>query len=247
MNTIDRYRQALKSCADWEPYLLQESRLPGPRANLELAQAVALEGNLEIFHRFIQLDASQAPPNSPAEFLPFCGLLGYGRLLAEGSLDLLPTIRRHASDPRWRMREGTAMALQQWGERDMERLLQEMADWAEGSLLEQRAAAAALCEPRLLRDTQHGRRVLEILDGITALILNCTDRKSEAFKTLRKGLGYCWSVAVAAQPEAGKSYLEKWLSHPDPEIRWIMKENLNKERLARMDCNWVQVWKAKIR
>jgi hypothetical protein len=246
MSAIERYRQVLQNLSDWEPYLLQESRLPGPRANLELAQAVALEGDPDLFRRFIQLDTSQAPPNTPAEFLPFCGLLGYGRLLADGNIDILPDIRHAANDQRWRMREGAAMALQQWDDRDMERLLQEMAAWAEGSLLEQRAAAATLCEPRLIGEPQHARRVLEILDRITTGILRCTDRKSEPFKTLRKGLGYCWSVAVAAEPNAGKRYMEKWLPHPDPDIRWIMKENLKKERLSRMDRDWVQFWKSKI-
>jgi hypothetical protein len=31
------------------------------------------------------------------------------------------------------------------------------------------------------------------------------ERRSEQCKALRKGLGYCWSVAVAAGPEAGRS------------------------------------------
>ena len=57
----------------------------------------------------------------------------------------------------------------------------------------------------------------------------------DAFKTLRQGLGYCWSVAVAALPEAGKPLMEKWLASADPDIRWIMRENLKKNRLVRMD------------
>ena len=42
------------------------------------------------------------------------------------------------------------MALQRLGDVDMAQLLAEMRDWAEGTPLEQRAAAAAICEPRLL-------------------------------------------------------------------------------------------------
>jgi hypothetical protein len=53
----------------------------------------------------------------------------------------------------------------------------------------QRAAAAALCEPRLLRDPAHAARVLAVLDTITALIVPQRDRRSEAFQALRKGLG----------------------------------------------------------
>lgn len=35
------YALILKQTPEWEPYLLAESGLPGPRANLELVQAVA--------------------------------------------------------------------------------------------------------------------------------------------------------------------------------------------------------------
>ena len=97
------------------------------------------------------------------------------------------------------------MALQRWGDADMDGLLAEMTDWAAGNPLEQRAAAAALCEPRLLREPEHAAAVLRILDGITASIPQVTDRKSDAFKTLRQGLGYCWSVAVAALPDDGQA------------------------------------------
>ena len=45
MNKTEIYRQTLASLQDWEPYLLQESGLPGPRGNLELAQVVADEGD----------------------------------------------------------------------------------------------------------------------------------------------------------------------------------------------------------
>ena len=36
---IDAYRTQLEQLADWDDYLRQESRLPGPRANLELLEA----------------------------------------------------------------------------------------------------------------------------------------------------------------------------------------------------------------
>ena len=97
------------------------------------------------------------------------------------------------------------MALQRWGDADMAGLLAAMTDWAAGNPLEQRAAAAALCEPRLLRRPEHAAAVLTILDEITASIPQLTDRKSDAFKTLRQGLGYCWSVAVAALPDDGQA------------------------------------------
>ena len=55
-------------------------------------------------------------------------------------------------------------------------------------------------------------------------------------------MGYCWSVAVAALPAEGKPMLERWLNLPDQDIRWIMKENLKKNRLVRLDVGWVDRW-----
>jgi len=121
----------------------------------------------------------------------------------------------------------------------MDALLTEMADWSRGNWLEKRAAAAALCEPRLLTRPQHARRVLQLLDEMTTSISTAEDRKSDDFKTLRQALGYCWSVAVVALPAEGKAAMEKWLPAADPDVAWIMKENLKKKRLQRIDPGWV--------
>jgi len=209
---------------------------------MELAQAVADEGTPELFELYRAYHADVAPTNSPYEFLAFCGVLGLGRLLAEGQAEVLPVLRASASDPRWRLRESVAMALQRFGDVDMQSLIQEMQTWSTGFPLEQRAAAAALCEPRLLSRVEHARSVLLILDRITASILEQPDRRADDLRILRQGLGYCWSVAAVSDPEDGKALMEKWLLNPDPDIQWIMRENLKKNRLARMDADWVKLW-----
>jgi hypothetical protein len=246
MNRVDAYRQTLATMDDWDSHLLAESRLPGPRANLELARAVAEEGDEALFRRYLALDASRAPTNTPGEFLPACGVLGMGRLLTEGQREVLPTLRLCASDSRWRVREVVAQALQRFGEADMESLLREMEVWSQGSLLEQRAAAAALCEPSLLGNADQVERVLFILDSITASIEGVEDRRSDEFRALRKGLGYCWSVAVASCPRVGKARMETWFTCPDSDVRWIMKQNLRKKRLERMDADWVFRWRSEL-
>jgi hypothetical protein len=249
MDKIETYRTTLRTLPlpEWDAYLLQESHLPGPRSNLELAQAVADKGDTALFERYIAMDAAQAPVNTPAEFLPVCGAIGLGRLLVEGRVEFFTTLRRLASDERWRMREGVAMALQRLGDADMQLLLAEMERWTNGAnFLEERAIAAALCEPRLLKKPEHARRVLAILDAITATLpgLPETERHSEPFQALREGLGYCWSVAVAALPQEGPACMERWFGVEDKDVRWIMKENLTKNRLARMDSAWVKQWQA---
>jgi hypothetical protein len=246
MTKTEQYRQRLASLENWDDFLLKESGLPGPRGNLELAQVVADTGSVELFERYLSLDAERAPTNSPLEFLAFCGVVGLGRLLVEGQRERFTTLRRFASDRRWRVREGVAMALQRLGDHDMDSLLQEMEKWRTGTSLEQRAAAAALCEPRLLKQDVHARAVLRILDRITASLRRAQDRKAEDFLVLRKGLAYCWSVAAAALPEEGKKAMEKWLVETDKDIRWIMKENLKKDRLLRMDAEWARNWKSRL-
>ena len=245
MSKADEYREKLHTLDHWDAYLLQESGLPGPRGNLELAQVVADEGDLKLFQRYTAYTADQAPVNSPYEFLAFCGVVGLGRLLAEGHTPLLKTLRDHASDPRWRIREAVAMALQRLGDVSIDQVIEAMQAWSQGSPLEQRAAAAALCEPRLLGEAEHAWAVLQMLDGITATLEQATNRRSDDFLALRKGLGYCWSVAVVALPDEGKALMERWLVTADKDIRWIMQENLKKKRLARMDSAWVKKWQRK--
>ena len=230
----------------WEPFLLKESGLPGPRGNLELAAAVADEGSAELFHALVDEPVPEAESsNTREEFLVVCGLVGLGRLLAEGRRDVLPILRRYASDTHWRSREGIAMALQRWGDADRHGLLSEMRSWAAGNRYEQRAATAALCEPRLLDDPDVVSGVLDLLDGITVSLVAAADRREDGFRVVRQALGYGWSVAVAAAPGPGKAAMERWLASEDPDVRWVMTENLKKNRLVRVDPEWVAAWRAR--
>lgn len=242
MTKVENYRAELRNIGikEWDAYLLNNSGLPGRRGNIELARAFALEGNRENFDRYLAYNSDIAPVNTPEEFFAFCGVLGCGRLLSEGDDLQFKTLRACAGDPRWRIREGVAMALQMLGRSDMDRLILEMETWSRGSPLVQRAAAAGLCEPDMLFDERDSRRTIDILDRIMVSIIDLRDRKSAGFIALRKGLGYCWSVAVAANPDYGKPFFEKWLENRDKDIRWIMKQNLTKKRLMRMDKNWVE-------
>ena len=241
MSKIERYRRKLQALESWDSFLLNESNLPGPRANLELAFAVAEQGTADQFLRYASLGAEEAPSNTPEEFLAVCGVLGLGYLLARGEGDHLPLIRNSAADSRWRIREAVALGLQQIGQVNMEGLLDVMQVWMLGNLLERRAVVAALCEPKLLGTREHAKRVMGILDGITSSLMEEQDRRASDFKVLRKGLAYGWSVAVAAQPEIGKPRFEKWVTVEDLDVRWVMKQNLKKKRLSRMDETWVQV------
>ncbi len=240
MGKVDEYRQTLRELGEWEPFLLERSGLPGPRGNLELAAAAAEEADEATLRRWASFDPEEAPFGSAEEFLPVCGVIGLGRLLAAGDGSALVELRRFASDPRWRIREAVAIALQRFGDADFAGLLGEMQRWARGTALERRAAVAALCEPRLLAEPANAQNVLALLDRVTAELPELGDRRSDEVRTLRKTLGYAWSVAVVALPEEGKQLFERLLDSDDPDVRWIVRENLRKKRLSRMDRVWVE-------
>jgi hypothetical protein len=164
---LSEYRALLSGASDWEPLLLSRSGLPGSRANLELARAAADEAS------DAQLRSWAA---SDEEYLALVGTMG---------LDDLDALRLQANDPRWRVREGVAMALQRLG---FEAVLQAMRSWSSGTLLERRAVVGGLCEPALL-DSSRAVVVLGLLDEITSGLTREADRRSDEFKAL----GYGWS------------------------------------------------------
>ncbi len=102
MSKITDYRETLKRLDNWIPYLKKESGLPGPRGNLELAHAVAQEGNKKQFQKLISFEAEE---NTPEVFLVFCGVMGLGKLSATKP-KLFDQLRGYASDPRWRCPRG---------------------------------------------------------------------------------------------------------------------------------------------
>ena len=240
MKKLESYINELKNTQNWDAFLKAESGLPGPRANLELLEAVALTGTEETFLGYLALPPEEAPADTPEGYLRLCGVVGLGRLLREGKRQYLQTLRGLASDEGWRVRECVAMALQMYGEACMQELLEEMALWVKGNSYEKRAAAAALCEPKLLRHKEAAIQVLNLLNEITESIKNIQDRKADSFVTLKKGLAYCWSVAMVAAPGEGKQLFEKWMESGDKDIRWIIKENLKKNRLLKMDQEWTE-------
>jgi hypothetical protein len=252
MGKVDDYARALDGLEDPEPYLLEHSGLPGPRGNIELGLAAAQTCDAAQLRRWAALDAQAAPTGGAGEFLAFCGVVGVGRLLAEGDARALAELRAHANDSRWRVREAVAMALQRWGSDDFEALATAMGDWARGSWLERRAAGAALCEPVLLTDPARVRAVLAVLgeatDGVEAA--SADERRSDELKALRKGLGYCWSVAVAAAPDVGRPAFEALVARAersgDRDLCWIARENLRKRRLERVDEAWVAELRARL-
>lgn len=211
------------------PYLTVRSGLPGPRGNLELADAFAAISDRATILRFVELND---------EYLRFCGTEAIGRLIVEepDDLSLCELIRRRAADSLWRVREGAARALQLIGDADRARLRSIVAEWVtDPDPYVRRAAVAGICEPRLLTDPATRTAALQACVSASGSIaaLPAAERQIAGVRNLRQALGYCWSVAVAADPDEGMAMFERLRAIDDPDIGWIVASNLKKVRLRR--------------
>jgi hypothetical protein len=226
-----QYRAALESASDVEAYLKSHSGLPGPRANLELVRAA---GDVTAKQQLLRWS------HSDDEFLALCGAAGLGRFAQEDA-KVLPRLKVLASDPRWRVREGVAIALQRIGDDDMDALIRAVIPWArDPDLFVRRAAIAGVCEPRLLKNPKHAMQALVLLDQVVTSMPPADNRKSEAFRVLRQTLGYCASVAASASPGLGGRMMERWVGSHDPDLRWIVKSNLGKARMVALGREWLE-------
>ncbi|MGW8484157.1 HEAT repeat domain-containing protein [Microbacterium sp. NPDC055903] len=225
MTRAEQWRQELAATpeTEWPALLDANSGLPGPRANLELATAFA-----DLAPSAVTIAASE----DEDEFRAFCGALALGARARDASV--LGRLHVLASDPRWRVREAVATGLQRLGDAEPDALRQIVLAWADDEdLLVQRAAVAAICEPRLLRAPGDAAIALEVCARTTAHLaaLPGEVRRTPEAKTLRKALGYCWSVAIAADPEHGREAFER-LDRADRDVDWIVTSNLRKKRIA---------------
>jgi hypothetical protein len=242
----DRDRFARLEGSEREAFLRERSHLPGPRGNLELLAIAVDLASAEELRQWAALRAVDAPTNTPGEFVATVGAAGLGRLVVEGDGTALSTLRGLAADPRWRVREGVAMALQRIGATDMPALLQIAGAWARTGRYEQRAAVAGIAEPPLLRDPRDVIAALGVLDTVTETVVGASDVRSEGYRALLKALSYAWSVVVAADPGQGEAHMERWLASDDPVVRRIMRANLSKARLERADAAWTAAWRERL-
>jgi hypothetical protein len=228
------------------------SGLPGPRLNLrlvdELAGAVGdvvrradppverLEGLLDGWAR---LSVDEAPGDRPEVILPCAAVAAYGEVAAarpDWWDDEMAKLRRAARDPRWRVRELVAQGLQRALDADWARAAGELRGWAsDDDPLVVRAAAAGVAEPRLLGEGARAADALEVQRRCVRRYRSYTaeERRTEPVKVLRKALGFTVSVAVAATGDFGLIEQLAAAATGDPDLRWVVRENLKKARLRR--------------
>ncbi|MCU0844196.1 MAG: hypothetical protein MUC76_04645 [Spirochaetes bacterium] len=223
-------------------YLLKNSGLPGPRGNLELLYSFAKTATADEVEACMSLYDDDLR-NSPEEFVVMCGIVARCILRKDDIAGALAAVRAFAVHESWRIRESVAIGIQEIAGNDMHAIIDVLEKWVEGNALERRAVVAALCEPKLLKDSAVAARVLRVLGRIT-IDLERAERLTDGQVVLRKALGYGWSVVVAASPEVGKAAFEAIAGNTGKHIRWIVRENLKKNRLMKMDARWVERMRA---
>ena len=221
--------------AKLEDYLVENSNLPGPRSNLELAFAFAeVYENPEVVLEWLKITADKADVNDPKSFLAFCAAVCLGKLYTKSKKsELISILKNLANDPRWRMKEAVAFAFQFIGENDFDELKSITSEWIKNSNNdEKRAILVSLAHPPFLNE-ENAEFCLEIAEAI----LNKMDIENN-FEVLKKGLNFTISVFVATNPEEGFKLLERWIGK-NKIIDKIMKENLKKNRIKAKYSNQV--------
>lgn len=231
-----------------EFYLREQSRLPGKRANLELAGELSnlLGAVVSEFSRqtkalltyFIGDDES-IEVNSPDEFVVLCGIVASGAcaaVLPGWRSEIFEALGHYASSNSWRVREGVVMAFQHLlPAASEETITYLMMLAAEGTSFQQRASIAAVAEPPLLHTPEIINAALSIQHIVLVRVrtVPVAERRREDFRVLRQALGYTLSVVTAAAPEKGFDLMRQCASWGDADINWILRENLKKKRLAK--------------
>lgn len=207
-------------------YVNTHSGLPGPRANTSLLVAVARVADESLIRALLDSDD---------EFHVMCAAAATA--FRGHSEPFLSDAHRLAADARWRVREGVAIGLQLLGDTAPSALTSIVLSWADDRdpLVQRAAAAAAMCEPRLLHTAASAAVAIEVCQRTTTHLqeVPSEDRSLPAVRTLRQALGYCWSVAVAADPASGLPAFIS-LDTRDADVQWIVTQNSRKKRLSKL-------------
>ncbi len=231
-----------------EFYLREQSRLPGSRANLELVgslsnllTAVSSEQPDQVWRLLIYLvrDETTITSNTPDEFVVLCGVVAFGAcatVRSEWRNKVFGLLSRFASSGSWRVREGVALAFQRLLPVAPQETIEYLTELAmKGNCFQQRASIAAIAEPPLLNTPTMIDASLTIQHLVLERLhaLPTAERKREDVRALRQALGYTVSVVAAAAPEKGFALMSECAAWSDPDINWVLHENLKKKRLAK--------------
>jgi len=239
-----------------EFYLREHSGLPGPHANINLANDVSslLAASLpqhadkvrSVLNYWMSNESKTVVSNTPAGFVVLCGVLAFGFCAAacpEWRDEAFVHLKQYASSPFWKVCDFVAMAYQRLLQADAHTTLVQLMELAHsGNYLLQRAAVTTLAEPQLFYSTDLVVPALEVQRVVLAYMhaVPAWERRREDFRILRRALGHTVSVVTAAAPEEGFALLSECATWNDTDITWILRENLRKKRLAKFIRDFVR-------
>lgn len=221
-------------------YLKQNSRLPGPRANLELLYEFIENATDSEIDNCMSI-ADSVTLNSPSEFVLFCGIAAFIKRTARLQRTVDVDLSNYTNHESWRIRESVCIGFQRSKPYlSPNEMMKSLSKLKNESALDKRAYFATLCDPILLNDYIKPSDVLSDLLDVTVDCFNMSAKLDSELIVLRKALGYCFSVAICADEIFGKQTFEKLLNYTDSKhILWIVRENLKKNRLIKLDAEWV--------
>lgn len=220
------------------------SGLPGPRANMALANAFATDlaarGKKadELAFAMATMPPSRAPGATEREFLPVCGVIAVGaRAAADKALrpKALAVLHDAAEDLRFRVRDAVPIALARMGAKMGDELAYDLETWMDG-YFQATAAILALEMPEFLAALKLEYGVINRIHE--AFAMACDAPRSAArypgFKALMEALGH---VPAGVSQKFGIHVVDRlvmWSEVQIPEMREIIRKNLRDKRLQRM-------------
>lgn len=223
------------------------SGLPGPRANMTLANAFAADvaahgkkGDALAF-AMATLHPDVAPGATEHEFLPVCGVLAVGARAAKDEplrKRALALLHDAAEDPRFRVRDAVPIALAKIGAEMGDDLAEQLRSWMDG-YFQAAAVLRALEDRELLSATKRHQVVVERLHDAFALACNAprSAARYPGFKAMMEALGSAPAGVSMKFPQQVLELLATWAEIQIPEMREVVRQNLRDKRMQRLGAD----------
>lgn len=209
--------------------LMTASGLPGTRANVALAGALADECARRgkpmdtLLTRMASISADEMPGGSPMEFIPMCGVLGWG---ARGASD--PKARAHAlqllhesaDDLRFRVREAVILSLVRLGAVMGDALVHEVAPWMDG-FFHAASVLTALSDPAWRNETHDAATVVLRLHEAAELVRDATrsSMRYPGYKALLEALRKAPALLASRHGAVVLEEVHRWTSLGNVDLR----------------------------
>ena len=209
--------------------LMTASGLPGTRANITLANALADECARRgkpvdaLLTQMASISADEMPGGSPMEFIPMVGVLGWGArgaTDAKARRDALALLHEASDDLRYRVREAVILSLVRLGAVMGDRLVLEVEPWMDG-FFHAANVLTALCDPAWRNETHDADAVVLRLREAADLIKDASRSSSRypGYKALL--LALTKAPAVLASRHGGKvlDEVHRWTTLRNVDLR----------------------------